>query len=195
MTALTQKYCMACEAGTPPLPAEHAQTLLAEVPGWTLAEQTLTRKFRFKDFREAMAFVNRVADLAEAEGHHPDFFISWNRVRLDLTTHAIKGLSENDFILAAKINAVTLQIFANDEAGYTQWMHSHVDGFVLNAPKESSSGGAMLHKATCLHIAPAEGWNYTLADRIKVCSLYQSILRDWARAQSRALTTCKDCNP
>jgi 4a-hydroxytetrahydrobiopterin dehydratase len=89
------------------MPAAQAQTLLAEVPGWDLADQTLSRTFRFKDFKEAMAFVNQVAGLAEAEGHHPDIHISWNRVRLDLTTHAIKGLSENDFILAAKVNALT----------------------------------------------------------------------------------------
>ena len=107
MTTLTQKFCVACEAGTPPMPAAQAQTLLAEVPGWDLADQTLSRTFRFKDFKEAMAFVNQVADLAEAEGHHPDIHISWNRVRLELTTHAIKGLSENDFILAAKTNALT----------------------------------------------------------------------------------------
>ena len=107
MTTLTQKFCMACEAGTPPMPAAQAQTLLAEVPGWDLADQTLSRTFRFKNFKEAMAFVNQVADLAEGEGHHPDIHISWNRVRLDLTTHAIKGLSENDFILAAKVNALT----------------------------------------------------------------------------------------
>jgi 4a-hydroxytetrahydrobiopterin dehydratase len=106
MTTLTQKFCMACEAGTPPMPAAQAQTLLAEVPGWDLADQTLSRTFRFKDFKAAMAFVNQVADLAEAEGHHPDIHISWNRVRLELTTHAIKGLSENDFILAAKVNAL-----------------------------------------------------------------------------------------
>jgi 4a-hydroxytetrahydrobiopterin dehydratase len=107
MTTLTQKFCMACEAGTPPMPAAQAQTLLAEVPGWDLADQTLSRTFRFKDFKAAMAFVNQVAELAEAEGHHPDIHISWNRVRLELTTHAIKGLSENDFILAAKVNALT----------------------------------------------------------------------------------------
>ena len=107
MTTLTQKFCMACEAGTPPMPAAQAQTLLAEVPGWDLADQTLSRMFRFKDFKAAMAFVNQVAGLAEAEGHHPDIHISWNRVRLELTTHAIKGLSENDFILAAKVNALT----------------------------------------------------------------------------------------
>lgn len=124
MPTLTQKFCVACEGGTPPLPAAQAQALLAEVPGWDLADQTLSRKFRFKDFQEAMAFVNRVAALAEAEGHHPDFSISWTRVRLDLTTHAIKGLSENDFILAAKINELVQQSF-------------------VNAPKEANSGTAM----------------------------------------------------
>ena len=106
MTSLLQKYCVACEGGTPPMPLEQAQEMLAEVPGWALEENTLVRKFRLKNFKEAMAFVNRVADLAEAEGHHPDIHISWNRVRLELTTHAIKGLSENDFIMAAKINAL-----------------------------------------------------------------------------------------
>jgi 4a-hydroxytetrahydrobiopterin dehydratase len=104
MADLLQKHCIACEGGTPPLPLEQAQAMLAEVPGWALEGSTLTRKFRFKNFKDAMVFVNRVADLAEAEGHHPDIYISWNRVCLELTTHVIKGLSENDFILAAKIN-------------------------------------------------------------------------------------------
>jgi 4a-hydroxytetrahydrobiopterin dehydratase len=83
---------------------EEARRLMDQVPGWELEENKLARRFRFKDFAASMAFVNRVAELAEAEGHHPDIYISWNRVRLDLTTHAIKGLSQNDFIMAAKIN-------------------------------------------------------------------------------------------
>jgi 4a-hydroxytetrahydrobiopterin dehydratase len=86
------------------MPLERARQMLGQVPGWELADSTLTRRFRFKNFKEAMAFVNKVAELAEAEGHHPDIHISYNRVRLDLTTHAIKGLSDNDFIMAAKIN-------------------------------------------------------------------------------------------
>jgi 4a-hydroxytetrahydrobiopterin dehydratase len=86
---------------------EEAHDLIEQVPGWELGENKLTRRFKFKNFREAMAFVNRVAELAEDEGHHPDIHISWNRVRLDLTTHAIKGLSENDFIMAAKTNDLT----------------------------------------------------------------------------------------
>jgi 4a-hydroxytetrahydrobiopterin dehydratase len=88
------------------MPLEDAERLMEQVPSWELKpdEQKLLRRFKFKDFREAMAFVNRIADLAEEEGHHPDIHISWNRVRLELTTHAIKGLSENDFIMAAKIS-------------------------------------------------------------------------------------------
>lgn len=105
MAELAQKRCVPCDAGTPPMPIEKAKGLMDQVPGWELLaeEKKLARRFRFRDFREAMRFVNRVADLAEREGHHPDIYISWNRVRLELTTHALKGLSENDFIVAAKI--------------------------------------------------------------------------------------------
>jgi 4a-hydroxytetrahydrobiopterin dehydratase len=103
---LTQKKCVPCEGGTPPMSEGQACTLLPRVPGWELRGPTLERKLKFKDFRGSMAFVNRLADLAEAEGHHPDIHISWNRVTLTLTTHAIKGLSENDFIMAAKINTL-----------------------------------------------------------------------------------------
>jgi 4a-hydroxytetrahydrobiopterin dehydratase len=105
MAGLVHKHCVPCEAGTPPLTAAEAEVLMEQVPGWQLEDNKLTRRFKFRDFKEAMAFVNRVAGLAEEEGHHPDIYISWNRVRLDLTTHAIKGLSENDFIMAAKIVA------------------------------------------------------------------------------------------
>ena len=109
MTELAEKHCVACEKGTPPLTEDEAQGLAESTPGWELADNILSRRFRFRDFREAMAFVNRVADLAEGEGHHPDIHISWNRVRLELTTHAIKGLSENDFIMAAKVNELAPQ--------------------------------------------------------------------------------------
>ena len=106
MTDLTHKYCVACEAGMPPMAMEQAQQMMEQVPGWDLKEdeKKLVRRFKLKDFKAAMAFVNKVADLSEQEGHHPDIYISWNRVRLELTTHAIKGLSENDFIMAAKIS-------------------------------------------------------------------------------------------
>lgn len=84
-----------------------AQKLMAEIgPGWELKEDKIERKFEFKDFKEAMAFVNKVADIAESEGHHPDIEIKYNKVEIELSTHAIDGLSENDFIVAAKIDRV-----------------------------------------------------------------------------------------
>lgn len=108
MTAmdLLSEKCVPCEAGTPPLTKQEAERYLADVPGWTLADDgtRIWREFRFKDFREAMRFVNAVADIAESEGHHPDIYVFWNRVKLELSTHAIGGLSKNDFIVAAKVN-------------------------------------------------------------------------------------------
>jgi len=107
MTQLARGHCVPCEAGTPPVAPERAREMAAQVPNWQLEDDTrLTRRFKFSDFSKAMAFVNKVAEIAEAEGHHPDIYISWNRVRLELTTHAIKGLSDNDFIMAAKIDEV-----------------------------------------------------------------------------------------
>lgn len=106
---LTKKHCVPCEGGDPPLPDEKEDELIKEVQGWTLLRDgthMLRKQFKFKDFRQSMAFVNKVADLAESEGHHPDIKIVWNRVNLDLFTHAVGGLSENDFIMAAKINAL-----------------------------------------------------------------------------------------
>ena len=84
-----------------------AMGYLKEIPGWEILEEErkIKREFKFKDFRSAMAFANKVADLAEAEQHHPNFYIFYNRVTLELWTHAIGGLSENDFIMAAKIDA------------------------------------------------------------------------------------------
>jgi 4a-hydroxytetrahydrobiopterin dehydratase len=106
--ALAGRRCVPCEKGTPPLTETEAAAYLPQVPGWEMREaKALRRRFRFPSFREAMAFVNSVAALAEEEGHHPDIFISYNRVRIDLTTHAIGGLSVNDFILAAKIDRLT----------------------------------------------------------------------------------------
>jgi 4a-hydroxytetrahydrobiopterin dehydratase len=104
---LTTKHCVPCEGGTKPMSRSGAEALLTQVEGWKLidgAPLKLARPAMFKDFARAMLFVNRVAELAEAEGHHPDFCLSWNRVTLELVTHAIGGLSENDFIMAAKIN-------------------------------------------------------------------------------------------
>lgn len=106
---LATRHCVACEGGTPPMAPTAAESYLPKVPGWRLVSGErlkIARDFKFKDFAEAMAFVNKVADIAEAEGHHPDIHVSWNKVRLELVTHAIGGLSENDFIMGAKINEV-----------------------------------------------------------------------------------------
>lgn len=92
----------------PPLTRDAIAKYLPEVPGWEVLEhKKIRREFTFQDFNEAIAFVNDVADLAESEGHHPDIYLhNWNKVRIELSTHAINGLSENDFILAAKIDTV-----------------------------------------------------------------------------------------
>ncbi len=107
MDDLTKKHCVPCEGGTLPITKEYAAEYLERVPGWSSPDNLkIVKEFKFKDFKEAMAFINKVAEIAEAEGHHPDIYIFYNKVRLELSTHAIHGLSENDFILAAKIDAI-----------------------------------------------------------------------------------------
>lgn len=106
---LTQKHCVPCEGGDPPLPDNKEDELLKQAGDWMLLRDgthRLRKQFKFKDFKEAVEFVNKVAGLAESEGHHPDIKIVWNKVQLDLFTHAVGGLSENDFIMAAKINSL-----------------------------------------------------------------------------------------
>lgn len=103
-TPLTKKHCVPCEGGAQPIPKKEAQAYHTEVPEWTLHQKSLQRDFKFKNFKEAMAFINKVADIAEEEGHHPDIYIFYNKVKMQLSTHAIGGLSTNDFILAAKID-------------------------------------------------------------------------------------------
>jgi 4a-hydroxytetrahydrobiopterin dehydratase len=104
---LISKKCVACEGGVPPLAGGALDTYLKEVTGWTVVDGKKIRKeFTFPDFKTALSFVNTVGDIAESEGHHPDIQLSWGRVVVELWTHAIGGLSENDFILAAKIDAI-----------------------------------------------------------------------------------------
>jgi 4a-hydroxytetrahydrobiopterin dehydratase len=105
MEDLTKKKCVPCEGGVPSFEPKHADEYLRYTSGWkTVDYKSIEREFFFKDFKEAMAFINKVAKIAESEGHHPDIYIFYNKVRLANSTHAISGLSENDFILAAKIN-------------------------------------------------------------------------------------------
>ena len=109
---LSRKKCIPCEdKSIKPLAQAKAKELLKQVSGWTLEKDTkglcISKTWLFKDFVQAMKFVTVVGKLAEREGHHPDIMISYNKVILLLWTHSIKGLSENDFILAAKINMLT----------------------------------------------------------------------------------------
>jgi 4a-hydroxytetrahydrobiopterin dehydratase len=106
---LTEQNCQPCAVGTLPLSHEAAAGLLQEISGWSLGDDAIERTYKFRDFDEAMGFVNRVAESARREDHHPDIHISYNKVRLVLSTHKIGGLSNNDFILAAKIDAMDTQ--------------------------------------------------------------------------------------
>ncbi|MFH1071303.1 MAG: 4a-hydroxytetrahydrobiopterin dehydratase [Candidatus Glassbacteria bacterium] len=104
---LIRKKCKPCKGGVAPLTAVQAQELLAQIPDWHLhGNEKISRRYAFADFRAAQAWLNRVADLAEAEDHHPDITWNYSKVLIELSTHAIGGLSENDFILAAKIDRI-----------------------------------------------------------------------------------------
>ena len=113
---LLQKKCVPCEGGTPPLDASAITKLMTELKtGWVAYGQSpvtdagamkLKKEYKLPDFRTALAFANRVGDIAESEGHHPDMTVSYGKVVIELFTHAVSGLSENDFILAAKIDAL-----------------------------------------------------------------------------------------
>ena len=102
---LTEQKCEACRADMPPLSAEMALDMMQEIPEWAIKDNALERVFKFNDFKDAMKFVNRVAEAADQEDHHPDIHIYYNKVHIVLFTHKIKGLSKNDFILAAKIDS------------------------------------------------------------------------------------------
>ena len=107
---LKHKNCVPCEGGVKPLtPDEYGAFLRRELTDWSVRdEKVLEKEYKFKNFKEALAFVNKVGALAEDEGHHPDISLhDWNKVALHLSTHAIGGLSENDFILASKVDELS----------------------------------------------------------------------------------------
>jgi 4a-hydroxytetrahydrobiopterin dehydratase len=105
---LTAKRCVPCEGGMPKLEPVRILELLREIPSWKAKDDKLCKSFEFKDFVTAMQFLNRVAELAEKEGHHPDFCVhGYNKVDFAIFTHAVGGLSDNDFILAAKIDQLS----------------------------------------------------------------------------------------
>src|SRR3989338_5800795 len=105
MNDLVQKHCVPCEGGVLPLSSVEIAAYQSQLdqPWDVMDDKKIRRTFSFKDFKDAMAFVNKIADLAEAEGHHPDLTLHYNKVKVELWTHAVGGLSENDFILARKI--------------------------------------------------------------------------------------------
>ena len=109
-TPLAERRCVRCEPGTPPIEESAIPGLLTHLPGWAVVEtdghKLLTRTFKFKGFMPAVDFVNRIAPIAEAEGHHPDLLVGWGYVTVQLWTHAAGGLTDNDFILAAKVDQV-----------------------------------------------------------------------------------------
>jgi len=107
MTKLADQQCVPCRGGVPPMGPERINELLPQLDGWT-AERNhhLTKTFKFPDFVQALDFTNRVGAVAEAQNHHPDIDLTWGKVRIDIWTHKIDGLTESDFIFAAKVDAV-----------------------------------------------------------------------------------------
>lgn len=107
-TRLSEKECVPCKGGVPPVQGEELERLLGELDaGWRVVDgHHLEKEFEFEDWGAAQAFVNRVGDLAEEQGHHPDLHLSWGRVGVELWTHKIDGLTESDFVMAAKIEEV-----------------------------------------------------------------------------------------
>jgi 4a-hydroxytetrahydrobiopterin dehydratase len=102
--SLAEKHCVPCRGGVPPLAGEELERLARQLPEWQIVNQHhLSRSFSFPDFRTALDFVNKAGAIAEEEGHHPDLLLSWGKVEVKIWTHKIDGLTESDFILAAKI--------------------------------------------------------------------------------------------
>ncbi len=104
---LADKNCVPCRGGVPPLPAEAVTSYLAQLDGWEAVDNHhLTKTYKLADFKEALAFVNRIGAMVEEQNHHPDIYFAWGKVRIDIWTHKINGLTENDFVFAAKCDAL-----------------------------------------------------------------------------------------
>jgi 4a-hydroxytetrahydrobiopterin dehydratase len=107
MSGLAEKSCVPCRGGVPALKGKELQNLQQQIPEWEVVnEHHLKRTFTFPDFVQALAFVNRVGELAEKEGHHPDILLGWGKAEITIWTHKVDGLTESDFILAAKIERI-----------------------------------------------------------------------------------------
>ena len=108
---LASRECVPCKGGKPPLSEEKTQQLLGELNGWTVQQEYhLTKSFSFPDFVKALACVNRIGEIAEQQGHHPDLYLAWGKVKMEVWTHKIDGLTESDFIFAAKVDAALGEI-------------------------------------------------------------------------------------
>lgn len=107
---LASKKCVPCEVGTPPMARKKAEEMIGEVDGWDLVDQDsklkIRKRFKFKTYLDGVDFVNKIAKVAQQEGHHPDLYVGWRKVTVNLMTYNIGGLSENDFILASKIDQI-----------------------------------------------------------------------------------------
>ena len=154
---MNENACVPCEGGTPPLDERATKLLLDEVSGWSSRGPTesrpgsrakIAKRFEFADFLAAMAFVDKMAALAEEEGHHPDFCVHYSRVDVTLWTHAVGGLSENDFILAAKIDGIVSLMSAR---GRCHHRRDRADrngaGGVLRARRHARLGAGAGHRA------------------------------------------------
>ena len=107
MSQLASKQCVPCRGGVPPLTGEEIKPLLGQLQKWEVIDEHHLRKiYRFSNFRESLAFVNKVGELAEDQGHHPDICFGWGQAEITIWTHKINGLTESDFILAAKIDEI-----------------------------------------------------------------------------------------
>tara|TARA_B100000035_G_C20931038_1_gene523042 strand:+ start:650 stop:994 length:345 start_codon:yes stop_codon:yes gene_type:complete len=111
MSDLSKKKCIPCEGGVIPFDISEIQKYQKKVDGWSIIKNSkdiyfLEKSFKFEDFKKSQDFVNRVGEISEIEGHHPEIYFGWGYAKINITTHAIEGLSENDFILASKIDEI-----------------------------------------------------------------------------------------
>ena len=106
-TDLAEKTCIPCRGGVPPLTAQEIEPLLTRVDGWSVEDnKRLKKTFKFNDFMGSMGFANKIAEVAEQQAHHPDLYVAWGKVEVIIWTHKIDGLTESDFILAAKVDRI-----------------------------------------------------------------------------------------
>jgi len=110
---LAEQQCVPCEGGVPPMEKDKAEQMLSQLNGWTIEQQYhLTRTFKFRNFAKALDFVNRVGEIAEDQNHHPDIHLAYGKAKVEVWTHKINGLTESDFVFAAKVDQAHEQLQA-----------------------------------------------------------------------------------